>query len=262
VRRRAVRRRGEDLFWYTFLPTAIAVGLLWLVASQIKWSFVETLDFAALWKFRLALWQGTLNTLILTGVSVALGTVGGTLLAVGLQLRFRPLSWLIASYVEIFRNTPLLLQLFWIHFALPQLTGISTTPFQSGFIAVTLQSTAYLADIARAGIQAIPKGQWEAADALGLSARVKWLEIVLPQALKIMIPPLANIAVGYFKASAVLALLSVGELMTVTTRIAQYSFKPIEAFTLAGAIYLVLGAIFSSLTYKLERVFSTSEKRQ
>jgi His/Glu/Gln/Arg/opine family amino acid ABC transporter permease subunit len=247
------RSRAADRFWYGYLPTAVAITVVLFTASQIKWSFIATLDFTSLWKYRVALWQGVLNTLILTGLSVALGTLGGTLLAVGSQLRFRPLRWLIAAYVELFRNTPLVLQLFWIHFAIPRVTGISTTPFESGVIAITLQSTAYLADVARAGIQAVPIGQWEAADALGLSSRVKWFEIILLQALRIVIPPLANIAVGYFKSSAALALLSVGELMTVTSRIAQYSFKPIEAYTIAGAIYLLLGAVLSSLTYRLER---------
>jgi polar amino acid transport system permease protein len=234
------------------VPTAVAIAIALFVASQIKWSFVSTLDFESMWKFRYAIGDGVLNTLLLTGLSIALGVLGGTLLAIGSQLTFRPLRWSIACYVELFRNTPLVLQLFWIHFAIPHLTGISTTPFQSGVIAITLQSTAYLADVARAGIQAIPKGQWEAAHALGLSSRVKWLDIILPQALKIVIPPLANIAVGYFKSSAALALLSVGELMTVTTRIAQYSFRPIEAYTIAGAIYLCLGVILSSLTHRLE----------
>jgi len=177
------------------------------------------------------------------------------------DLRRPKMEEVIAGYIEIFRNTPLVLQLFWIHFAIPKATGISTTPFQSGVIAIALQSSAYLADVARAGIQAVPAGQWEAADALGLSTRNKWLDVVLPQALKIVIPPLANIAVGYFKASAALALLSVGELMTVTSRIAQYSFKPIEAYTLAGLIYLVLGAILSNLTFRLERAYRTPGAR-
>ncbi len=257
----AARHLTAERVWYSYVPTALAIGLIGLVAAQIKWSFVETLDFAALWKYRIALWQGVLNTLILTGLSVSIGTAGGTLLAMGLYVPLRPFRWLIAGYIEIFRNTPLVLQLFWIHFAIPKATGISTTPFQSGVIAIALQSSAYLADVARAGIQAVPAGQWEAADALGLSTRNKWLDVVLPQALKIVIPPLANIAVGYFKASAALALLSVGELMTVTSRIAQYSFKPIEAYTLAGLIYLVLGAILSNLTFRLERAYRTPGAR-
>jgi polar amino acid transport system permease protein len=172
-----------------------------------------------------------------------------------MQVRLRPVRWLIGAYLEIFRNTPLVLQLFWIHFALPKLTGISTTPFQSGFIVMALQSSAYLADVARAGIEAVERPQWDAAAALGLSRRVTWFKVVLPQAFQIIIPPLANIGIGYFKASAMLSLLSVGELMTIATRVAQHSFKPIETYTLVGVIYLLLGAVLSGFTFRLERIY-------
>lgn len=242
------------------VSTAIAAFLIALIASEINWDFVEGLDFASLWIYREAFLQGLIKTVALTGIAVSLGLVFGTLLAAGSQQPFAPLRWLIVAYVEVFRNTPLVLQLFWIHFGVPQFTGISTTPFQSGFLAVTLQSSAYLADIARAGIEAIPRGQWEAADALGLSAKSKWFDVILPQALRLVIPPLANIGVGYFKASAVLALLSVGELTTVASRVAQHSFRPIETFTVVGIIYLILGYILSNMTFRLERLFGKGER--
>jgi polar amino acid transport system permease protein len=124
---------------------------------------------------------------------------------------------------------------------------------------MALQSSAYLADAVRAGIQAIPKGQWDAADALGFSRMWKWFDVVLPQALKIIIPPLANIALGYFKASSVLALLSVGELTTVAARISNYTFKPIETFTAIGVVYLCLGYFLSFLTFQLEKLFKTTQ---
>jgi polar amino acid transport system permease protein len=120
---------------------------------------------------------------------------------------------------------------------------------------MTVQSSAYLTDVIRAGIQAIPTGQWQAADALGLATRAKWIDIILPQAAKIVIPPLANVSIGYFKASATLALLSVGELMTVASRVSTYSYKPIETMTVVGSIYLAMGYGLSLLTYRLERVF-------
>jgi His/Glu/Gln/Arg/opine family amino acid ABC transporter permease subunit len=251
----AQRQSFTERFWLSYIPTAVAVLIVFWVATHVKWDFVSELDFTNFWRFRFAIGQGVLNTLLLTGFSVLLGGLAGTMLAIGMQVSFKPLRWAIGAYLELFRNTPLLLQLFWIHFALPKLTGISTTPFESGFIAMSLQSSAYLADIARAGIEAVSRGQWDAAAALGFNPYVVWLEIILPQAFKIMIPPLANIAVGYFKVSALLSLLSVGELMTVATRIAQFTFKPIETYTLVGAIYLVLGAIFSSLTFRLERIY-------
>jgi len=123
---------------------------------------------------------------------------------------------------------------------------------------MALQSSAYLADVARAGIAAVPRGQWDAAAALGLSPVWKWRDVVLPQALRIMIPPLANVALGYFKASSVLALLSVGELMTVALRISNYTFKPIETLTAVGAVYLALGYFLSALTYRIERLFGSA----
>lgn len=245
------------LGWSTLATTAVAVAIAAAVARQVNWQFVSSLDFGALWVYRYALLQGLVSTLALVGIAVSLGMIFGTLLAMGTQQPITPVRWLIVAYVELFRNTPLVLQLFWIHFGLPRLTGLSTTAFETGFIAITLQSSAYLADVARAGIEAVPKGQWEAADALGLSTRTKWLEIVLPQALRIIIPPLANIAVGYFKASAALALLSAGELTTVGSRIAQHSFRPIEAFTVVGLIYLALGYVLSTLTFRLERIFGS-----
>lgn len=239
----------------TLASVAVFIAIVAFVASRVNWQFVTSLDFGALWVYRYALWQGLINTLLLVGLAVSIGLVFGTLLAIGMKQPIAPIRWLTVGYVELFRNTPLVVQLFWIHFGLPRLTGVSTSAFATGFIAVTLQSSAYLADVARAGIEAVPKGQWEAADALGLSRRTKWREVVLPQAIRIIIPPLANIAVGYIKASAALALLSVGELTTVASSIAQHSFRPIETFTVVGLIYLALGYVLSTLTFRLEKMF-------
>jgi His/Glu/Gln/Arg/opine family amino acid ABC transporter permease subunit len=239
-------------------PPAIAIALLAWLVSDVNWSFVGDLDFSVVYTYRTALLQGLTNTLLITGFSLLLGLALGLAFACLLYAPVAPLRWLILSYIEVLRDTPLVVALFWIHFALPIVTGISTNAFQSGFIAMALQSSAYLADVARAGIQAVPRGQWDAADALGLSRRSKWFDVLLPQALKIMIPPLANVALGYFKASSVLALLSVGELMTVAARISNYTFKPIEMLTTVGAIYLALGFFLSGLTYRLERLFKAA----
>jgi polar amino acid transport system permease protein len=252
---RPVRSTAGETLWLSWIPTGLALAIVLLVVSHVKWEFVAGLDFGSLWKYRFAIADGVANTLLLTLFSLALGMLAGTALAIGMQVRLGPVRWLIGAYLEIFRNTPLVLQLFWIHFALPKLTGISTTPFQSGFIVMALQSSAYLADVARAGIEAVERPQWDAAAALGLSRRITWFKVVLPQAFQIIIPPLANIGIGYFKASAMLSLLSVGELMTIATRVAQHSFKPIETYTVVGVIYLILGAVLSGLTFRLERIY-------
>ncbi len=256
-RTRTARPAGSFLL-SSVLPAALMLALLGWLASGVNWSFVESLDFSVIYTYRVALLEGLLNTVLITTFSLLIGLALGFLFACLLHAPAPPLRWLILAYIEVLRDTPLVVALFWIHFALPVVTGISTTAFESGFIAMALQSSAYLADVARAGIQAVPRGQWDAADALGLQRRWKWLAVVLPQALKIVVPPLANIALGYFKASSVLALLAVGELMTVAARVSTYSFKPIETLTTVGFVYLCLGYFLSSLTYRLERVFNRS----
>lgn len=235
----------------------LVCALLVWISTAINWAFVKDLDFSVIYKFRAALLEGVWVTLYITFFSLLLGLTLGLGLACLSYVPSTPLRWIIRLYLELARDTPLVVALFWIHFALPSVTGISTTAFQSGFIAMALQSSAYLADVARAGIQAVPRGQWEASKALGLSGTWTWVEIVLPQAFKIMVPPLANVALGYFKASSVLALLSVGELMSVAVRISNYTFKPIEVLTFVGAIYLVLSYILSWLTYRLEHLMKT-----
>jgi His/Glu/Gln/Arg/opine family amino acid ABC transporter permease subunit len=255
---RGTRRASPRALAARLAPPVITLALLAWLASAINWSFVSGLDFTVVYTYRIALLQGLLNTVLISALSLLLGLAVGLAFACLLYVPFAPLRWLIVSYIEILRDTPLVVALFWIHFALPIVTGLSTTVFESGFIAMALQSSAYLADVSRAGIQAVARGQWDAADALGLPRRSKWFDIILPQALKIMIPPLANVALGYFKASSVLALLSVGELMTVAARISNYSFKPIETLTTVGAVYLALGSLLSWLTYRLERVVKTA----
>ena len=174
--------------------------------------------------------------------------------------RLLAVGWAVVVYVEIWRNTPLLVQLIWVHFALPLVTGLTTTALQSGLIAITLQSAAYFTEIVRAGIEAVPKGQWEASRALGLPRRTMWMSVILPQAGRIIIPPLANFAISLFKATAILTVLSINELMTVTTRISNVAFKPLELFTAAAVIYFVIGYAMSRGTLRLERVLQAANR--
>jgi His/Glu/Gln/Arg/opine family amino acid ABC transporter permease subunit len=231
------------------LLAAIAIGIY----NFINWSQISGLDFGILVKFWRPLAIAAGMTVAVTTAALALGLVLGICLAIALELPIGPLRYVINAYIEVWRNTPLIVQLFWVHFGLPVATGISTTALQSGLIALSLQSSAYLADIARAGIQAVPRGQWDAVKALSLPARTKWLEVILPQALKIMIPPLGNLAVSFLNGSALLGVLSVGELMTVAAKISDYTSKPVEIMTVVALLYLVINLIISHLTHRLER---------
>jgi His/Glu/Gln/Arg/opine family amino acid ABC transporter permease subunit len=231
------------------LLAAIAIGIY----NFIDWSQISGLDFGILVKFWRPLAVAAGMTIAVTTAALALGLVLGICLAIVLELPIGPLRYVINAYIEVWRNTPLIVQLFWVHFGLPVATGISTTALQSGLIALSLQSSAYLADIARAGIQAVPRGQWDAVKALSLPARTKWLEVILPQALKIMIPPLGNLAVSFLNGSALLGVLSVGELMTVAAKISDYTSKPVEIMTVVALLYLAINLIISHLTHRLER---------
>jgi His/Glu/Gln/Arg/opine family amino acid ABC transporter permease subunit len=231
------------------LTVAIATALYYF----IDWSPIRVLDFGIVLKYWRPLTVAAGMTILITLSALALGLLLGVSLAILLELPIGPLRYVINAYIEIWRNTPLIVQLFWIHFGLPVVTGISTTALESGLLALTLQSSAYLADIARAGIQAVPRGQWDAVKALALPAPTKWLEVILPQALRIMIPPLGNVAVSFLNGSALLGVLSVGELMTVSAKVSDYTSKPVEIMTVTALLYLAINLLTGHLTSRLER---------
>ena len=236
------------------VPSAVlTVAIATALYHFIDWSQIRSLDFGIVLKYWRPLTVAAGTTILITSSALALGLLLGVSLAILLELPVGPLRYVINAYIEIWRNTPLIVQLFWVHFGLPIVTGISTTALESGLLALTLQSSAYLADIARAGIQAVPRGQWDAVKALALPARTKWLEVILPQALKIMIPSLGNLTVSFLNGSALLGVLSVGELMTVSAKISDYTSKPIEIMTVTALLYLAINLLTSHLTSRLER---------
>jgi polar amino acid transport system permease protein len=200
--------------------------------------------------------KGLASSIGITVAAIAGGFLLGTCLACAYQTGLAPLRWLIVSYVEVFRNTPLLVQLIWIHFALPALTGIITTPLQSGLIGIIIQAGAYFTEIVRAGIGAVPVGQMEAAKSLGMTPLARWLKVILPQAIQIVIPPIVNLVISMFKATAILTVLQINELMSVATRIANATFKPIEIFTTVAVLYFAVGYAVSRYTLGLERVLA------
>ena len=162
-------------------------------------------------------------------------------LAVGMmRLSSNPLVHSAATvYIEIFRGTSLLVQLFWIFFVLP-LFGITLEKFTAGFLAVGMNLGAYGAEVVRGAIQAVPRGQYEAALALNLSPAQRMRRIILPQALLIMLPPWGNLFIELLKATALVALISVTDLMFQAKQINGYTFLSAEAFGSALVIYYVM----------------------
>lgn len=202
-----------------------------------------SLDFSAIWKFREALAWGLLTTIWMGVVAFALAVPGGTLLALG---RLYGPWWLrlpVLAFVDVIRFTPLLVQAVWIHFALPALTGYSTSATVSGLVALTLHVSAYACEIMRSGIQAIGKGQWEASRSLGLHRPATFRLVVLPQVWPIVMPPLAGAAVATLKLTAILGILAIDDLMKVASRVNSFAFRPVEVFTVVALVYLLLGLL-------------------
>ena len=243
---------------YSFPVLVLLV--LGVLAYFLNWKLLLSLDFSVVWEYREVLLRGLLVTLALTACAAVSGLVCGTILAIASQSNIAPLRWIVIAFVEIWRNTPLLVQLIWIHFALPLVTGINTTALESGVIGITLQAAAYFTEIVRAGIESVPKGQWEAAYSLALPARIRWTRVILPPAIRTMIPPLVNLTISFFKGTAILSILHVSELMTVTNRISNVTFKPVELFSSIAVIYFIVGIVLSKTTLRLEYFLQKREQ--
>lgn len=215
---------------------------------------LQALDWSVVWSYGPSLLQGLLVSLALTGIGFVVGGVGlGTLLAAASRSRRRLLRWPARAFVEFWRSTPLLVQAIWMHFAFPMLTGLRTTPFESAAIALVLNVGAYCGEIIRAGVDAVPRGQFEAGRALGLRHGVLWSRVVLPQAIRIVVPPLVGSAISVFKATAILSVLSVNDLMRVAARVSANTYQPIEVYTAAAALYFMAGLLITAAGAGMER---------
>lgn len=199
-----------------------------------------------------ALFKGLLLTLFY----FALGAVGSIVLALPVSLGMGSASRLVRfpviAYVEFFRNTPLLVQLFWLHYALPVLTGIKTTAPQTAALAIVIVMTAYMAEVYRAGLNAVGRGQHEAGLALGFKPFQRWRLIIIPQAFPIALPAIGNTLVSLLKATAILSVLSVPELMRTTSRISDYTANPIAFYSLSAIVYIALCLLLSFALSRLE----------
>ncbi len=215
---------------------------------------LQALDWSVVWSYAPSLLQGLLMTFALTGIGFLVGgVVLGTLLALASRSRTRLVRWPARAFVEFWRSTPLLVQAVWMHFAFPMLTGLRTTPFQSAAIALVLNVGAYCGEIIRAGVDAVPRGQFEAGRALGLRPTTLWAKVVLPQAVRIVVPPLVGSAISIFKATAILSVLSVDDLMRVATRVSANTFQPIEIYTAAALLYFLSGLLITAAGAGIER---------
>jgi polar amino acid transport system permease protein len=197
-------------------------------------------DFAPVFRDAGLLLQGLINTLKLTGLSLVGGLVIGFGLALARLLGPRVLAWPAIAVIEFFRNTPPLVHFFWIFYALPIVTGIALEPLIAATIALSIQSGAFFAEVYRAGIQSIERGQWEAAKALGMRAPAMFRRIVLPQALRRMIAPLTERGFEVAKTTALAATLAYGDLLYQAMVITSKTYRPLELYTAVAVIFFLL----------------------
>ncbi|WP_245697211.1 amino acid ABC transporter permease [Paenibacillus oryzae] len=209
------------------------------------------LDFAFLDKYWLTFLKGAWHTLELSFFGVLLGTVLGVVFALMRISRLWPLKFAASVYIEIIRGTPMLVQVFIIHYGLTSF-GINLTAFMSGVIALTINSAAYMAEVFRAGIEAIDKGQMEAARSLGMTRGMALRHIVLPQAFRNMLPAIGNEFIIIIKDSSLISVVGISELMYTARTVQGSTYLPMEPLLAAAALYFVMTFTLSRLMLWLE----------
>lgn len=199
-------------------------------------------------------------TVMLSLIAFAGGGLVGLIIALSRTSENQLARTLSMGFIQLFRGTPLLLQLFLVFFGAPVI-GLDINPWVAAAVALTLNSGAFLGEIWRGCIEAIPRGQWEAAEALGLSYRYKMRDVVLPQALKIAVPPTVGYLVQIVKGTSLAAIIGFTELTRAGQIINNATFEPMVVFSVVAAIYFLLCWPLSLLAAYMERRLSMSLSR-
>jgi polar amino acid transport system permease protein len=219
---------------------------------MVEWNFQAVLANSDL------LLLGLLNTLKVTGLALLFGVPLGLALALLRLSTVRPLSGITAFVIEFFRTTPPLVQLFWFFFALPILVDVRMTPFIAAIVTFSIQSSAFFAEIFRGGILSIDRGQWEGARAIGMSYRQSLQRVILPQAVKRMIPAFMERSIELMKTTTLVSTVAYTDLMFQANDLAQKTFRPLEVYTVVAVMYFILIFVFSQLSILVEHRLARS----
>lgn len=203
---------------------------------------------------------GAIMTLLITISALFFGLITGLILALLNQIKLAPVRWAVVFYIWLFRGTPVLFQIIFIYNVLPSF-GIRLSAFVSGVLALSLNEGAYMAEIIRSGLQAIKSGQRTAGLALGMTKTAVMRWVVMPQAARIMLPPIGNQTIGMLKTSALVSVIAVEDLLLIANQTASASFRYFEALTAAGIYYLALTTIFMLGQMWLERSLEPKRAR-
>jgi polar amino acid transport system permease protein len=218
-----------------------------------------TFDWSVVWQHRDALASGTATTILLTLATMAIAVPCGIGVAALRLYAAAPVRTLATAYVELFRNLPLILVVYWAFYVLPILTGVGLSPLATGLAALSLNVTAYNAETFRAGLNSIRRGQTEAALALGMSRVQALRRVVVPQALRRITPVLASTWVSLFKDTSLVSVIAVTELAYVSMQVRAQTFRVLEMLTAMAAIYWLLGYPQAKLVDWIQRRYAVTE---
>ena len=232
------------LFSLLFLLSCGKQEFDWLILSPNNVNGLTNLKF---------LLSGFTTTIFISVVSILFSIVLGLVVAIPSLAKSKFLTYLNVGYVEIVRAIPLLVLILWIYYGLPIMTGISFSPFMSGIIALSLSESAFQAEIFRAGINSIRKPQWEAGSSLGLNFFKKLRLVILPQAIRNILPAIGNQFVYVLKMSSLVSIIGIGDLTRKANELVVTTYRPLEIYTFLILEYLILILIVSFLVRRLEK---------
>jgi polar amino acid transport system permease protein len=200
---------------------------------QFRWDIIfgDNLDF---------LMSGLQMTLLISAITLVLAMLAGLVIALLDMSRFPPARWIGLTFGEIIRNTPILVQLLWVYYVLPIVFGVRIESLTALIIGLSLYQGAFISEVYRSGIQSVPRGHSEAAQVLGLSPVQNFARIVLPQAIRMTLPPLASNFVQLIKYSSLGAVISVSEITRRGMELSSSTFRPLEIFTFIAVVYFVI----------------------
>ena len=218
--------------------------------AEWRWDFAIEILPQMLW--------ATLNTILAAGIGYAIAAVVGLLFLLGQRTPIKIINMANREIVEFIRSTPLLIQLFFVYFVLPQF-GITLSAWVCGMITIGLHFGTYLSEVYRGALEGVPKTQWEACRALNFSMFYTYRKIVLPQAFPIAIPGMGNYLVGIFKDTPLLSTIGVAELFHAATAVGGYHYRYLEPYTIVGIIFLTLSIPAAIWIRKIEKNVNLSQ---
>ncbi len=209
------------------------------------------------WSFAAEIFPDILKCLPVTVgstlVAFVVAALVGLVLAVLLQTKIQWLRKILLVLVDLIRSTPLLVQLYVIYYVLPNY-GLLLTPFVTGVIGLGIHYSTYLSEVYRSGIDAIPKGQWEAADCLGLTKLQTWLKVVIPEAIPPILPVIGNYLITMFKETPILSAISLIEILQEAKILGSRSFRYIEGFTIVGVLFMAVSLVASFIVVRVTTI--------